>query len=163
MLIHAAFLLSLTFIFSHSLSRCTFPCPVFIADLCPFTEMQSSLEGLQPRTATCLCERSAFPEFCHSQSCDVFKFWLTMLLLLVPRSHSEPAYIQQYLTQGNKDKKMGQNGITGCLKGTIRKEYGATYKQGYSIQETLIFFLSIVHSFCPYVIPMHIGKCKHMY
>jgi len=62
-----------------------------------------------------------------------------MLLLLVLHSHRQPLYLQQSLTQGNRDKKMGQYGITGCLKGTTTKECGAAYEEGYTIQERLIF------------------------
>lgn len=33
--------------------------------------------------------------------------------------------------------------MTGCLKGTTTKQYGATYEEGYTTQEKLIFFLSM--------------------
>lgn len=128
---------------SCSLTRRPFLHPVFTAQLCCFKKIQLLLEKIQSRTVLAgLIERSDFSEFCHNWSCSLFKSWLTILPLLVPRSHSHWVYVQcMHGTQDKRDKKVGQYSMAGCKKGTTTKKYGATYEEGYTIWEREIFFL----------------------
>lgn len=107
--------------------------------------MQSPLKRSKPQQKK---KKSTFSEFCDSQICNMFKLWLTILLLLVPHTHRHWAYLQQYVTQEKRDK-MEQYSFTRCKKGTTM-ENNAAYEEVYTIWE--IFFL-----------PTCIRKCKNVH